>query len=91
MPHEPRIRGLRTFDRAFPFARRAEIHYRRPARGAVQGRARVEEAEVTRVLAELEREGRSQLTVAVSLENADGEAVAEMAIDYAFRPQRGSA
>jgi acyl-coenzyme A thioesterase PaaI-like protein len=82
--------GVRTFEHAFPFARRAEIIYRRPAQGAVHGRARVEEAEVERVLAEIKGEGRSQLTVSVVLETPGGEAIAEMDVHYAFRPLRGN-
>jgi uncharacterized protein (TIGR00369 family) len=78
--------GLDTFERAFPFARRAEIRYRRPGRGALLGRARVGAEEVARVLAEIERDGRSELRVSVAMEDASGETVAEMTVDYAFRP-----
>jgi acyl-coenzyme A thioesterase PaaI-like protein len=78
--------GLETLEQAFPFARRAEIHYRRPARGAVHGTARVDPSEIARVLAELAREGRSELTVRARLAGDDGETVAEVAVDYAFRP-----
>jgi acyl-coenzyme A thioesterase PaaI-like protein len=78
--------GIETLDKAFPFARRAEIRYRRPARGAIHGLARVERADLERVLAELARDGRSELTVCVRLAGADGETVAEMDVDYAFRP-----
>jgi len=82
--------GTRTFERAFPFARRAEIHYRRPGQGALCGRARVGPDEIARVLEELEREGRSQLAVSVVLEDADGRTVAELTIEYAFRPRTSS-
>ncbi len=78
--------GLETLDQAFPLARRAQIRYRRPARGAVRGEARVEPGEIERVLRELARDGRSELTVHVELAGADGETVAEMEVDYAFRP-----
>lgn len=78
--------GLETFERAFPFARRAEIRYRRPARGSITGSARVDAAETQRVLDELSREGRSELSVAVRLSGSDGRIVAEMEVDYAFRP-----
>jgi acyl-coenzyme A thioesterase PaaI-like protein len=78
--------GMETLDKAFPFARRAEIRYRRPARGAVLGKARVAAADMERVLRELARDGRSELTVSVELEGADGRIVAEMDVDYAFRP-----
>jgi acyl-coenzyme A thioesterase PaaI-like protein len=78
--------GLETLEQAFPFARRAEIRYRRPARGAVHGTARVEPHEIRRVLDDLAREGRSELTVRARLVGDDGETVAEVDVDYAFRP-----
>jgi len=81
--------GLETLDQAFPFARRAEIHYRRPARGTVRGTARVEPSDVQRVLNELARDGRSELTVRARLSGDDGETVAEVDVDYAFRPHPG--
>lgn len=82
--------GLETLDVAFPFARRAEIRYRRPARGAVHGTARVAPADIRRVLDELAREGRSELTVRARLAGDDGETVAEVDVDYAFRPVEGT-
>ncbi|MCP3985878.1 MAG: PaaI family thioesterase [bacterium] len=78
--------GLETLERAFPFARRAEILYRRPARGAVYGKARVAPAEIQRVLGELDRDGRSELTVSAELAGSDGKTVALVNVDYAFRP-----
>ncbi len=78
--------GLETLDHAFPFAQHAKIHYRRPARGVVHGYAGVKSSEIQRVLAEISKDGRSQLSVAVRLEGADGRTVAEMDVDYAFRP-----
>jgi acyl-coenzyme A thioesterase PaaI-like protein len=77
--------GLHTIEHGFPFARHAEIRYRRPGRGALRGRARVEADEVSRVIAEIEREGRSELRVSVVLEDVEGKTVAEMKVDYAFR------
>ena len=79
--------GMRTFERAFPFARRAEIRYRRPGQGVLRGRARVAADEIARVLEEIEREGRSQLAVSVVLEDEKGQTVAELVIEYAFRPR----
>ena len=81
--------GLETLERAFPFARRAEIRYRRPAQGTVHGTARVEPREMERVLGELARDGRSELTVRATLSGDDGEVVAELDVDYAFRPHPG--
>jgi acyl-coenzyme A thioesterase PaaI-like protein len=78
--------GVETLEQAFPFARRAEIRYLRPARGAVHGTARVESREIRRVLDELAREGRSELTVHARLTGEDGKTVAEVEVDYAFRP-----
>ena len=82
--------GLETLEHAFPFARRAEIRYRRPARGAVHGTARVEPGDIQRVLDELAREGRSELTVRAQLADDDGKTVAEVDVDYAFRPHPGN-
>jgi acyl-coenzyme A thioesterase PaaI-like protein len=81
--------GLKTLDRAFPFARQAQIRYRRPATGAVLGHAKVEASEAERVLRELDRNGRSELTVSVSLQDQEGKAVAELTVEYAFRPLGG--
>jgi len=78
--------GLETLERAFPFARRAEIRYLRPACGAVHGTARVEPREIERVLDELAREGRSELTIHAQLTGNNGEIVAAVDVDYAFRP-----
>ncbi len=77
--------GLKTLECAFPFARRAQVHYRRPAHGVVHGTARVEPGEIQRVLDELAREGRSELTVCARLAGTDGKTVAEVEVDYAFR------
>ena len=81
--------GLETIEQAFPFARRAQIRYLRPARGAVHGTARVEADEVERVLDELGRNGRSELSVRATLSGDDGRTVAEVDVDYAFRPHPG--
>ncbi|MCP4039122.1 MAG: PaaI family thioesterase [bacterium] len=78
--------GMQTLERAFPFARGAQIAYRRPARGAVRGVARVSQQDIDRILDELDREGRSELEVRAELAGEDGEVVAEVNVDYAFRP-----
>ncbi len=77
--------GLDTLDKAFPLARRAEIRYLRPARGAIRGSATVAPSDSERVLREIDSAGRSELSVVVTLADADGQAVAEMDVDYAFR------
>jgi acyl-coenzyme A thioesterase PaaI-like protein len=78
--------GMQTLERAFPFARGAEITYRRPARGPVRGVARVSKQDTERVLDELARNGRSELRVRAELSGEDGGIVAEVDVDYAFRP-----
>ncbi len=79
--------GFETLDRAFPLARNGTIRYLRPARGEIRGRARVPAGESDRVVAELDQDGRSELDVRVSLEDARGEIVAEMEVHYSFRPR----
>jgi acyl-coenzyme A thioesterase PaaI-like protein len=79
--------GFDTLDTAFPFARRAEIRYLRPARGAICGSARIAKSDSKRIQEELARDGRSELSVAVRLEDSEGKTVAEMDVDYAFRPR----
>lgn len=83
--------GFDTLDKAFPLARSAEIRYLRPARGAIRGLAKVPSNESDRVMRELDRDGRSELRVAVSLEDSGGQTVAEMDVNYSFRPPPSSA
>jgi acyl-coenzyme A thioesterase PaaI-like protein len=78
--------GFDTLDTAFPLARRGEIRYLRPARGAIRGSARVAPSDSKRIQEELARDGRSELLVTVRLEDSGGKTVAEMDVDYAFRP-----
>ncbi len=80
--------GFDILDKAFPLARRGEIRYLRPARGAIQGRASVAPSDSKRVALELDRDGRSELRVAVALLDSSGETVAEMDVDYALRAMR---
>jgi acyl-coenzyme A thioesterase PaaI-like protein len=82
--------GFDLLDKAFPLARKAQIRYLQPARGAIRGSARVAASDSQRVLDELTRDGRSELCVAVSLSDAKGEIVAELDVDYAFRAFRSS-
>jgi acyl-coenzyme A thioesterase PaaI-like protein len=77
--------GFDFLDRAFPLARSAEIRYVRPARGAIRGSAHVASTDTERVALELDRKGRSELSVAVTLDDAEGQTVAEMEVHYAFR------
>lgn len=77
--------GFDTLDIAFPLARRAEIRYIRPARGAIRGSARITADESKRVREDLAQAGRAELSIAVRLEDQEGKAVAEMDVDYAFR------
>lgn len=81
--------GLQTLRHAFPFARKVQIRYLRPAGGFVRGLARVSPAEAARVLEEVDRDGRSDLTVSVVLQDLQQRTVAELDVDYAFRPIKG--
>ena len=77
--------GFDFLDRAFPLARNAEIRYLRPARGTIRGSARVSSNDSERVALELDSKGRSELSVAVSLDDAEGQTVVEMDVHYSFR------
>ncbi len=79
--------GFDTLDKAFPLARNGNIEYKRPARGDIRARATVPTTESDRVAAELDRDGRSELDVTVSLEDMQGEQVAVMNVHYSFRPR----
>ena len=79
--------GFETLDKAFPLAREGTIRYLRPALGEIRGRASVPRAQSDRIVAELDQDGRSELDVRVSLEDAKGEIVAEMEVHYSFRPR----
>ncbi|MDP6980201.1 MAG: YiiD C-terminal domain-containing protein [Myxococcota bacterium] len=79
--------GFDTLDKAFPLARNASIEYKRPARGDIRATAVVPGSESDRVVTELDRDGRSELDVIVSLEDTQGEQVAEMNVHYSFRPR----
>jgi acyl-coenzyme A thioesterase PaaI-like protein len=82
--------GLETLEQAFPFARRAEIRYLRPGLGTLRGTAEVGRRDLERVLEELARDGRSELTVRATISGEDGKVVAEVDVDYAFRPHRST-
>lgn len=69
-------------------ARRAEITYRRPVTGELRGVAVVDRQTVGSAEAALARGGKATFTVAVGMENAAGEEVAEMTVDYDLRRAR---
>ncbi len=56
------------------------------ARGPVRGVARVSKEDTERIVDELERNGRSELKVRAELLGEDDKVVAEVDVDYAFRP-----
>lgn len=82
--------GFDLLEKAFPLACKCEIRYLSPARGVIRGRARISSRDSDRVLAEIERNGRSELGVSVLLSDTNGDPVAEMDVDYAFRAVKAS-
>ena len=66
-----------------PLAQRADIEYRKIARGPITATARLEDAE-TRV-AELEADGVTRFPVPVQLTDAEGDVVAEMTVQWNVR------
>ncbi|MBC8292520.1 MAG: YiiD C-terminal domain-containing protein [Proteobacteria bacterium] len=81
--------GADTLEHGFPFVRSARVRYLRPGDGELHGHASVEAEDVARVLAELSEYGRSRLSVSVKIEDTEGRLVAELDVDYAFRPIAG--
>lgn len=67
-----------------PLAARAEITYRKVARGDVTATARIEPP-VEEVLGALDRDGRVRFPVHVDLADADGEVCAEVTVDWHLR------
>ena len=67
-----------------PLAEKAEIHYRKVARGDITARATLG-TPAEELLAELDREGRVRFTVQVELSDADENLVAEMAVGWYVR------
>lgn len=63
-----------------PLAQRAEIEYRKIARGPVTATARLEDAEAR--VAELDAEGVTRFPVPVELSDGSGEVVAEMTVHW---------
>lgn len=66
-----------------PLAQRAEIEYRKIARGPITATARLEDAEAR--LGELESDGVTRFAVPVELTNADGDVVAAMSVQWNVR------
>lgn len=73
--------------RAVPLAVRADITYRKLARGAVTATA-VLGRPAAEVTAELDAGQRPEFGVAVTIECADGTAAAEMTVIWTLRPNR---
>lgn len=73
--------------RAVPLAVRADIAYRKLARGAVTATA-VLSRPAAEVTAELDTGQRPEFTVAVTIESADGTVTTEMTVTWTLRPNR---
>lgn len=73
--------------RAVPLAVRADIAYRKLARGAVTATA-VLGRPAAEVTAELDAGQRPEFTVAVTIESADGTVTTEMTVTWTLRPSR---
>lgn len=73
--------------RAVPLAVRADIAYRKLARGAVAATA-VLGRPAAEVAAELDAGQRPEFTVAVTIECADGTVATEMTVTWTLRPNR---
>ncbi len=71
--------------RAVPLTVRAEISYRKLARGPVRAVARLV-GPVAPILAELEAGGRPEFAVHVEIERADGTVTAELTVVWTLRP-----
>jgi acyl-coenzyme A thioesterase PaaI-like protein len=67
-----------------PLAQSADITYRKLARGAIVARGRLDD-DAAALLAELDREGQVRFCVDVALEDADGELVAEMTVNWTVK------
>jgi acyl-coenzyme A thioesterase PaaI-like protein len=64
-----------------PLAQNAEITYRKLARGVITARGTLDD-DAEALLTELDEEGQVRFRVDVALEDADGELVAEMAVNW---------
>ena len=66
-----------------PLAQRAQIEYRKIARGPIRATARLEDADAR--LAQLDAEGVTRFEVPVELTDAEGEVVATMSVQWNVR------
>jgi thioesterase domain-containing protein len=80
--------SLATFDpaRFYPIVKDLRIDFRRPATSAVTARTSLEEAEIDRVLADVDREGKGQFVLRSELTDEDGTVVASTEGTYQIRP-----
>ena len=80
--------SLATFDpaRYYPIVKDLRIDFRRPATSAVTARTSLDEAEVARVLADAERDGKGQFTLVAELTDEVGTVVATTEGTYQIRP-----
>ena len=80
--------SLATFDSArfYPIVKDLRIDFRRPATSAVTARTSLDAAEVDRVLADAERDGKGQFVLRSELTDEDGTVVATTEGTYQIRP-----
>jgi thioesterase domain-containing protein len=80
--------SLATFDpaRFYPIVKDLRIDFRRPATSTVTARTSLEEAEIDRVLADVDREGKGQFVLRSELTDEDGTVVASTEGTYQIRP-----
>jgi acyl-coenzyme A thioesterase PaaI-like protein len=67
-----------------PLAQKAEIVYRRLARGVITARGRLD-SDPEALLTELDEDGQVRFAVDVVLEDGEGELVAEMTVDWTVK------
>lgn len=78
---------LSSFDtrRYYPIVTEMTIRFRAPARGPVTVDVQLDEAEIARLQAEAESEGKAKYTLEAELRNAKGEVVAVSTAHYQLR------
>ena len=82
--------SLATFDpaRFYPIVKDLRIEFRRPATTVVTARTSLDDAEIARVLADVERDGKGQFTLTSELTDESGTVVAATEGTYQVRPHR---